>query len=66
MHEDSQQRHEPNKCYLTDLVKEDGGETVVEALKGVRGAVAMQEAVSEWREFMRGVYRQPGQGPKRW
>ncbi|CAK0911874.1 unnamed protein product [Prorocentrum cordatum] len=66
MDEDSQQWFEAKKVSLDDLVKEDGAEKVVEALKGVRGTVTMQEAVSKWREFMRGVYRHPGEGPKRW
>ncbi|CAK0814933.1 unnamed protein product, partial [Prorocentrum cordatum] len=66
MDEDSQQWFEAKKVSLDDLVKEGGAEKVVEALKGVRGTVTMQEAVSKWREFMRGVYRHPGEGPKRW
>ncbi|CAK0907413.1 unnamed protein product [Prorocentrum cordatum] len=66
MDEDSQQWFEAKKVSLDDLVKEDGAEKVVEALKGVRGTVTMQEAVSKWREFMRGVCRHPGEGPKRW
>eukprot|EP00959_Pyramimonas_sp_CCMP1952_P455191 9471176-Pyramimonas_sp.AAC.1 len=66
MDEDSQQWFEAKKVSLDDLVTEDGAEKVVEALKGVRGTVTMQEAVSKWREFMRGVHRHPGEGPKRW
>ncbi|CAK0882620.1 unnamed protein product [Prorocentrum cordatum] len=65
MDEDSQQWHEA-KVLLDDLVKKDGAERVVNALKGVRGTVTMQEAVSKWREFMRGIYRNPGEGPKKW
>eukprot|EP00959_Pyramimonas_sp_CCMP1952_P308171 6449606-Pyramimonas_sp.AAC.1 len=49
MDEDSQQWHEAKKVTLDDLVKEDGAERVVNALKGVRGTVTMQEAVSKWR-----------------
>eukprot|EP00959_Pyramimonas_sp_CCMP1952_P440590 9224348-Pyramimonas_sp.AAC.1 len=26
----------------------------------------MQDAVTKWREFMKGVDRNPGEGPKRW
>eukprot|EP00959_Pyramimonas_sp_CCMP1952_P276299 5775568-Pyramimonas_sp.AAC.1 len=63
---DSQQWHEAKKVSSDDLVKEGGAERVVDALKGVRGTVTIQEAVSKSREFMRGIYRNPGEGPKRW
>ena len=66
MDEDSQQWHEARKVSLEDLVKDDGAQRVVASLKGIRGTVTMQEAVSKWREFMKGVYRNPGEGPKRW
>eukprot|EP00959_Pyramimonas_sp_CCMP1952_P244753 5115892-Pyramimonas_sp.AAC.1 len=61
MDEDSQQWHEAEKVATEDLIKEDGAERLVSALKGIRGTVTMQEAVTKWREFMKGVYRKPGE-----
>ena len=66
MDENSLQWQEAKKVSREDLVKPNGAELVVAALKGIRGTATIQEAVAKWRDFMKGVYRQPGEGPKKW
>ena len=66
MDEDSQQWQEAKKIALADLIKENGAENVVMQLKQIRGTMSTHEAISKWREFMKGIFRQPGEGPKKW
>ena len=53
MDEDSQQWQEAMKVDVTALVKDDGAQQVVARLKGIRGIMTIQEAVTKWREVMR-------------
>ena len=54
MDDESQQWQEAKKVSLEDLVKTDGAERAVRALKGIRGTMTIQEAIQKWREFIKG------------
>ena len=65
MGEDSQHWQEAEKVDMTALANENSALQVVARLKGIRGTVAIQEAVSKWRELTIGMSRFPREGPKK-